>query len=154
MDWSIRLVFRGKSRGFSLVEMLVVVGILALLIAVAEPLYHLFEVQNDLQLAATTYSQALDRAQLLSQAVSDDSGWGVLIATSTITVFQGTTYASRNSAYDEQYPFSTSFSVSGLTEVDFAKFTGLPNTSGTTTITTSGFPSKSIVINAKGTATY
>jgi hypothetical protein len=101
------------------------------------------------------YAQALRRAEALSVAGRNDSPWGVAIATSSIVLFKGSSYASRDATYDDQYAGSLGFLVSGVTEVDFAKFTGLPNTTGTTTITDIlNTISRTVYINGKGTLTY
>jgi prepilin-type N-terminal cleavage/methylation domain-containing protein len=120
------------SKGFTLIEVLVVIGIIGLLIAAAGDLTKTFQVQNDIQVSANIYAQSLRRAELLSVAVSGDSPWGVMATTGAITLFKGSTFAGRISAFDEQYPLSNSITFSGVSEVDFAKFTGLPNVTGTT----------------------
>ncbi|HEV7449318.1 MAG TPA: type II secretion system protein [Candidatus Paceibacterota bacterium] len=143
------------NKGFTLIEVLVVIGIIGLLIAAAGDLTKTFQVQNDIQVSANIYAQALRRAGLLSQAVSGDSSWGVMATTGAITLFKGSTFASRASGFDEKYPLSGSITFSGVSEVDFTKFTGLPSATGTTTITASSATApKVIFINAKGTITY
>ena len=142
-------------KGFTLIELLVVVGIAALLIKVAIPSFDLLISQMGTADAATVYAQALRRGEALSVAGRNDSAWGVAIATSSVVLFKGTSYAARDATYDDQYAASISFTVSGVTEVDFAKFTGLPNTTGTTTITDIlGTVTRTVNINAKGMLTY
>jgi prepilin-type N-terminal cleavage/methylation domain-containing protein len=146
---------RSAFAGFTLVELLVVIGIMGLLLAAAGPLAHAFVIQNDIQDSSSVYAQTLRRAQSLAEASRGDSGWGVIIATSSVILFKGSSYAARDSSYDEPYPFTTALIITGISEVDFAKFTGLPNATGTTTINASGASaSKTVTINAKGTITY
>ena len=142
-------------RGFSLIELLIVVAIAALLVGIAIPSFDTLTSQIGAADAATVYAQALRRAEALSVSGRNDAGWGVEIATSSIILFKGSTYTARDTTYDDQYAASISFTVSGVTEVDFAKFTGLPNTSGTTTITDIlGTITRTVNINARGTITY
>ncbi|MEI7719739.1 MAG: prepilin-type N-terminal cleavage/methylation domain-containing protein [bacterium] len=142
-------------RGFTLIEILIVVAITAVLIKIALPSLDLLTSQTGATDAAVVYAQALRRAEALAVAGRNDSPWGVKIATSSILLFKGATYASRDIVYDDQYAASIVFIVSGVTEVDFAKFTGLPNTQGTATITDIlGTVTKTVTINAKGTVTY
>ncbi len=79
--------------GFTLVEMVVVLGIVSLLIALSVPAYTILRRQNDLELAMTTVAQALRQAQLHSQAGVNDGLWGVKMETGQVTVFQGDSYA-------------------------------------------------------------
>lgn len=146
---------RRAQRAFTLIEILVVVSIMGILIASVAELTGVFEAQNDIRISATTYAQAVRRAQILSQGMSKDSGWGVLIATSSVTLYEGSTYATRNTAFDEQYPFSTPLAIVGLSEIDFTKFTGLPSAYGTTTISAAGAASaKSVVVTSHGSVQY
>ncbi len=139
--------------GFTIIELLVVLAAMAALLGMAIPSLHLFLSQTGQQDATVAYAQALRRAQTLAQSGRGDSPWGVLIATSSATLFKGATYATRDSSYDEPFAFTFPLTVSGLTEVDFSKFGGT-TTGGTTTIAAYGAVSKTVGINAKGTLTY
>lgn len=141
-------------RGFTLVEILLALGILGLMLAVAQPSYSLFLATMGAQDAEAVYVQTLRRAQLLSEAGEGDSAWGVRISTSSILLYKGSSHASRDTAYDEAFTSATQFSVSGLTDVVFTKFTGFPNAAGTTTISTPGISPAYVAINAKGTISY
>ncbi|MEN9342033.1 MAG: hypothetical protein RIQ54_289 [Candidatus Parcubacteria bacterium] len=87
-------------RGFSLVEILLSLALLALVAGIGAPLFVSFQNRNDLDVASVTLVHAMRRAQLLARAVSQDSDWGVSIGTSTITLFQGSSYAARVVASD------------------------------------------------------
>jgi len=143
-----------KSAGYTIIELLIVFSILGLVIALSENSLHLFVSQIGIQDTSTSYVQSLRRARSLATTGRGDTSWGVRIATSTITVFKGASYAARDTAYDESFQTGVSYTVSGVSEVVFARFTGIPNTTGTTTITVSGTTPKDVHINAKGTVTY
>jgi len=72
----------------------------------------------------------------------------------TATLFRGTSFASRNTAYDEALSIPASVSSSGLTEVQFAKLTAAPNTTGSITLTSTTSDTKTITINSEGTIDY
>ncbi len=144
---------KGGGQGFTFIELLVVVAIITLLTAAAEPSYRTFVTQIETQNTSTVYVQMLRRAGALAQAGNGDSPWGVVLGTSSITLFKGTTFITRDSMYDETYIPNIRIAVSGLTEIDFATTTGLPNKFGTTTIS-SGPQTATITINAKGIVTY
>ncbi|MDO8517734.1 MAG: prepilin-type N-terminal cleavage/methylation domain-containing protein [bacterium] len=144
----------GGRQGFSLIEVLVVISIIGLFIGFSESSLHLFLSQMNARDTTSTYVQTLHRAQLLAQSGRGDAPWGVMATTNRIVLYKGASYATRDSAYDEQYTSTGAFGVSGLTEVTFAKLSGKPNTLGTTTILVDTVPTTTVYINAKGTINY
>lgn len=114
-------------------ELLLVIGILAILAGMTIPNYRNYHIRNDLDLAATQTEQMLRRAQFLSQSGEEDSVWGVHAGSGIL--FKGTSFASRDPVYDEKYPFSPTILVSGITEVTFSKIYGEPSATGIITFT-------------------
>lgn len=142
------------SNGFTLLEILLSVGLITILAGLSMPVAQRFQVQNDVLIASTTIAQNMRRAQIESQAVNGDSTWGIKIQSGSVVVFQGTNYASRVTTYDETFDLPTSITPTGLGEVVFAKMTGLPTTTGTVTLTDNAGVVKTIVINSMGNVTY
>lgn len=142
------------SRGFTLVEMLLSIGILAMLAGLSLPIYQSFYNRNELDITTTNLTSALRRAQTYARGGHGDSQWGVEIQSSAITLFRGSSFASRDTSYDEVSPISTGTSVSGLGEVLFAKLSGAPASTGSVTITNVNNESRTITINAKGMVSY
>lgn len=140
-------------QGFTLIEILLSISLIAALAGVSTPIYRLLQVRNDLDITINSLAQTLRRAQILSSAVDGDTTWGVNIQNGSLTLFKGSSFTSRDSTYDETFNISSSISVSGLQEVVYAKFAGLPQSIGTTTLTTSS-DSRSITINTKGTLSF
>jgi len=143
-----------QTRGFTLIEILIVLSVLGLLVTLTENALRSSVSQIGLQNTATTYTQTLRRAQALSIAGRGDSAWGVRIATTSITLFKGATFASRDTAYDEEYKPGVSYTVSGVSDISFLKLSGLPSTIGTTTINVPQGSGRSVYINDKGAITY
>ncbi len=144
-----------KYTGFTLVEMILVLAILFILFSLTSPFYQRYQNKNDLNLAAVSTAQNLRRAQILAQAVDANNSWGVYLQSNSITLFRGPSYASRDSAFDEVINIASSISFSGLSEIIFTKFTGLPTSVGTITLTNINTNDiKSITINDKGTLEY
>ena len=139
-----------NNRGFTLLELLLSVAIVALLAGLSLPVYRTLMQKNDLDIATTTIAQSLRRAQILSQAVDGDTTWGVNAQSNNIVIFKGTSYATRDATFDETFDVPTTIGISGSTEIVFAKFTGLPQTTGTINLSTAN-DSRSVTINAKGT---
>ena len=139
-----------NNRGFTLLELLLSVAIVALLAGLSLPVYRTLRQKNDLDIATTTIAQSLRRAQILSQAVDGDTTWGVNAQSNNIVIFKGTSYATRDATFDETFDVPTTIGISGSTEIVFAKFTSLPQTTGTINLSTSN-DSRSVTINEKGT---
>ena len=100
--------------------------------------------------ATVSIVETLSRAQILSQAVDDDISWGVYITSGSVILFKGVNYASRDITYDEIFEIPTNIVLSGLSEIVFAKFLGLPQTFGTIILTSNTNETRNIVVNSKG----
>jgi len=145
---------RNKQPGFTLLEILLSIAIIAIIAGIGIPIYQSFQVRNDIDIAAAAYVQNLHRAQALSQAVDGDTSWGVYAVSGSITLFKGTSYAARDITYDEIFNVSNSIVLSGISEIVFSKFTGLPQTTGTIILTSINNENRNITINAKGMVNY
>lgn len=141
-------------RGFTLLEVLLVIATIAVLAAISVPVYSNLQVRNDLDVVTNTSLQTLRRAQTLSQAVDGDSTWGVKLQQADITLFKGTSYSDRDTNFDEAYSLSGNVTPSGISELVFAKLSGNPTTTGTITLTSSNNEIQNITINSKGFLDY
>jgi Tfp pilus assembly protein FimT len=136
-------------RGFTIAEVLIVVGLIGLVVSVSMPMYNRYIARNSMEIARQNVAQGLERAKFLAQTGMNDSAWGF----STIAIpgrgvlFMGDSFATRNPAFDELYSIPESITVDGLTEVVFEKVTGLPSVTGTITITTEYNEETSITVN-------
>ena len=140
-------------RGATLIEVLLSVALIAALALISAPLYQPLQTRNDLEIAVTTVGQTLRRAQILSEAVDDDISWGVKIQSPGLTLFKGVSFALRDANFDEIFEFSSAVTASGIDEVVFSKFSGLPQAVGTITLSTAT-ESRILDINEKGTVSY
>lgn len=143
-----------NSNGFTLIEILLSLALLGIIGGMSVPLYQSFQNQNQLNVAATTMTQTLRRAQALSRANDGDSKWGVYVETGAITLFQGDDFSSRNTVFDEQFDIPESLSVSGGQEFVFAKVTGLPDMAGSVTIVGPADSERSVSVNDQGMVSY
>lgn len=145
---------RAAALGFTLVEMLLSVALIGLLVGISLPLYTTFVGRNDLDITAQQTASAIRRAQSFSRGVNADSQWGVHIASGNVVLFKGSTYAARDTAYDEVTPIPGSITPSGLDGVVFTRLTAIPNTTGTIVFTSNTNSSRTVTINAKGMVAY
>ena len=143
-----------NQQGFSLLEVLLSVAILAVLAGLSLPVYESFMRRNDLDLTAQQVASSLRRAQTFARANSYDSVWSVAVQSSNVTLFRGTNFAGRDQTYDESVAIPASVSVSGLNEVQFSKLTATPNTAGSITLTSTANATRTVTVNAKGMVEY
>lgn len=142
-----------STRGFTLIELLVVIAVMGLLIVFAEPTLHVFEGQMNLGDTTTAYAQMLRRAQTLALSGRGDSNWGVAISTTSVTLYKGASYTARDANYDEVYVPTLDITPTGLSEVNFARQSGIPSATGTTTLT-EDTSSTTVYVGTKGVITY
>ena len=131
------LVWGGPSRslmGFTLVELLVSITLLFLVVGVG------FWVVPELyrrQMASAerdTIIEVLRRARTKALTNVRQSDHGVRVNANEYALFEGSSYATRNTAYDESFLRTTGFTVGGLSEVVFRALDAYVATSGAVTI--------------------
>lgn len=143
-----------QQRGFTLIEVLLSVAIISVLAGLSLPVYQSFNNRNELDIATQSLANALRRAQLYSRGMQNDSQWGVEIQPDAATLFKGNVFASRDTAYDEPTVIPDSITVSGDSEILFAKLSGAPDAAASITLTSINNDTRTVTINAKGTVTY
>lgn len=143
-----------KQAGFTLIELLLSVTIIGILAGLSLPVYESFARRNDLEVTTQSVVAAVRRAEVYARSVRGDSVWGVAFQSTGVTLYKGSTYASRDTSFDEIVEMPGSISVSGLSEVQFAKMSGSPSTSGTVTFTSTTNDTRVITLNAKGMVSY
>lgn len=140
-------------KGFTLVEVIISFGIVAVIAGMSAPVYKIMQQKNDLATAEFAVASTLRRAQLLAQAAKGDSDWGVHIENYQITVFKGQDYSSRDVNSDEVFSISPHISTSGLTDIIFNQLTGFPELTGLITLSAPD-DSRNITINERGSIEY
>lgn len=152
MDLQIKSISK-YCRGFTLLEIIVVMGIFGLLATISTSVYSSFKAHENLEISAVTVVEAIRYAQLNSQVGKGDSSWGVKISSDSISIFEGSSYVSRENSSDQSLDFTGGVLASGLSEIVFNKVTGSTIDTGTIVLTNS-YGDKNITINEKGTLTY
>lgn len=141
-------------RGFTLIEVLLSVAIISILVGIAMPVYSGFAQRNELDTTTQTLGQALRRAETYARSGKSDGPWGVAVSTSTFTVFQGATYASRNTALDEAVTVPGSITLAGTSEIIFARLSGIPASTASITLNSNTNTTRGVSVNAKGMVSY
>jgi prepilin-type N-terminal cleavage/methylation domain-containing protein len=140
-------------RGFSLIEILVVIGIMAIILLASLSGFSSLRTSGQSRHDALIYIDALREAESRARNMEYDTDWGVKITGGNTIVFSGTTYAGRVLGRDHIYDSSDTLTISGPTEISFAKFTVTPSTSGTTTFQNS-YGSSTVNVSANGLISY
>lgn len=141
-------------KGFTLIEIILSLATITVIAGISLPIYESFQVRSDLDIATVTIVQSIRQAQILAQASDRDTSWGIHVQNGSITLFKGTGYATRDTSFDELFDMPTSITASGMTEIVCVKFSGLPQTIGTLTLTSNTNETRTITINAQGMVSY
>lgn len=142
------LASRGKNSGFTIFELLIVFGVLAVIFSLGIPVSYNFYLDYQLNSQRDTLISALRQARNLSLVNYNESDHGVEIAGSQITVFQGASYAARIQTQDKNYPRDSGITISGATELIF---TALSGASASTTYTVDDTrKTRTVYVNPEG----
>lgn len=135
-----------NSNGLTLIELLLVVTIMLTLGVMSISFYSRFLTQNAIDNNTTQLAGSFRKAQIYSMMGKQNGIWGVKYGSNKITL-----YLSGKPAFDENYSVNENITISGFSDISFARITGLPI--GTTPVTisiASGSNSKTITINSQG----
>lgn len=141
-------------KGFTIVEVLLSVVLLGMIAGLSIPFYRSYLDRNELDQTTMTLAQTMRRAQFMSIAQDGDSAWGVRVSSSSILLFKGASYATRDQNLDESTTLAPAISFSGLSEVVFQKGSGIPSTTGTSTFILNNSETRNVTINQKGMVSY
>jgi len=100
-------------------EIILVVAILGLILAISLPVGWNFYFDYQLNSERELLKSVLKQAENLSFINHNESRHGVYINSDNFILFEGNTFASRNSAEDRFFARTKSISVSGPTEIVF-----------------------------------
>lgn len=142
-----------KNNGFSLVEIVLVLGIMTFLISISDSLYTKVKSSNNLKIGTDNLVETIRYAENSSHLGKGNDNWGVKIFSSNVVIFKGVNYISRDTSFDLSLNFPSGVKASGNDEFIFNKLTGWPTNTGTIILTNNSGVTN-ISINEKGTITY
>jgi prepilin-type N-terminal cleavage/methylation domain-containing protein len=126
-------------RGFTLIEMLIVITIMGILVVSVLTIFTKINSSQAIDKDAQLLVETLRQAQSQTLSSQNASQYGVHIATTSVTLFTGTTYSSSDTS-NKSFLFNTRDIVStisligGSTNVVFKRLTGETDQSGTITL--------------------
>jgi len=137
--------------GFTLVEVMLVMGVLGIITGLAIPFYQSFQISSALDNAGQEITQALRTTQSRAMSSRGLSSQGVHFDLNKFIIFQGDIY---NPADPDNEIFEVANTVditsSGSSDIVFSVGEGLPDSQPVITITSSNNESHSISINNLG----
>jgi prepilin-type N-terminal cleavage/methylation domain-containing protein len=136
-------------KGFTLLEILLVIAMITIIVGIFSPVFTRLFYRNTLDLAAEDIKTDLYRAKTLARSSENNSNWGVYLTNSSSIIFSGSSYAARNTVFDEIQGLKGELIISGLNEIVFQKNNGQTLNSGTINLTLKG-DTKNIIINPYG----
>lgn len=137
-------------KGFTLIELILVLAIMLTISVMAPTFYSRFLLQNAVANTTDQMVGSLRKAQIYSMVGKQNSAWSLNYSSNTITVYKGTDFATRNIAFDEKFSVNSNVSVSGMTDINFTRLTGVPTPSTSTITISSGTNSDIITVNSQG----
>ncbi len=151
---------RRRRTGFTIVELLIVIGIIAVLAAAASPIYGNLQISAQLNENISQIIQTTRIAREYSVARLNNASHGVYFeinagADDRFILYQGDSYAARDADYDRAVSLDSALSLSAAiagNEVNFSKGLGLPNATGTVAVTHDTKGSRIMLVNDFGMA--
>lgn len=134
------------NHGITYVEILLIVGLIAILSSASTPFYSNFILKNNTSTATATVVNTLRKAQSYSMNQKNGSVWGVCLTGGNIRLFAGTCVSP---VIGEDTSIPAWITVSGLTEITFSKLRGEPSSSLNITVS-SDLKTNTIVLNPAG----
>jgi len=137
-------------KSFTLLEILIIIGIIAILISLTLPLSLDFYRSQQLETHSQGIIQTLRQAQLKAMAQEADSSFGVYLTDESYILFKGNSYFTRDPQYDEIFDLPIVINVGGLSEILFSKLSGSPSVTGSIIIGSGEGEQRIITINQAG----
>jgi prepilin-type N-terminal cleavage/methylation domain-containing protein len=134
-----------SNKGFTLVELILVVAIISLLAASSAPFISRFTTVNSLEVAVDNTVGSLRKAQAYAMDGKNDTTWGVCVNSSNIRLYRGTC---ASPTYNEDFGMN-GVTITGFTQVTFSSDRGEPSSAITITLTNS-VGSRTVSMNAAG----
>jgi prepilin-type N-terminal cleavage/methylation domain-containing protein len=142
-----------RNKGYTLIELLLAISLVLIIAGFSIPVTNSYLRQNELNIAFRVIASSIRKANIYSTTGFHDSVWGFRIGQGNITVFNGNTYATRNSQFDEISSIPSAVNISGINESFFAKVTGVPAITGNITLN-NPTGNRVITLNSRGFITY
>lgn len=110
--------------GFSLIELILVIGLLMIIMVTATVFNSRWYLQNNLDSAKNILISSIRKAQSYSISKKNGLTWGVCLTGQTIRMFGG---SCASPTIKDDYNLPANINISGLSNITFSPFRGEPN---------------------------
>ena len=147
------IILKRSREGFTFIEVTIAMAIMVSLIGIGLPAGWGFYQTYQFNAEVNVLASLLEQARSAAMANRNESSHGVYLGAAAFILFQGSTYATRNTALDRSFPRNSIIAIAGPTELTFTPLSGQPSAS-TTYAFTAGQKAWSININSQGAISY
>lgn len=142
-----------KLRAFTFIELMIVIAIVSIIATFGVVSFSKLFLQTEVISGVDVSTEALRKARYYALLNRYNSSWGVhKNSNNSMTIFAGNSYASRTTAYDETLNINSNITITGFSDIVFARLTGIPSTTAPYTITSTGY-SRQIILSNLGAIT-
>ncbi len=113
-----------RNNGFSLVELMLAIGVLMIVAVTATTINSRWFLQNNVEAAKNMTISSLQKAQSYAISKKNNLSWGVCLTGTTIRMFGG---SCASPTIKDDYQLPVGVGISGLTTVIFSNLRGEPN---------------------------
>lgn len=152
----IQSVIASNNKGYTIVELLVVIAIMGLVLGIVVKSFSSFKNNQALQRDTELIVEVLNQARNQTISSKNLSQYGVHFASSTVTVFSGTSYSS-GASDNQNYSLNSSDTVLSLSltgasvDIIFSRLSGEALQTGTVTVFSPGLSqTKTVTIYSTG----
>lgn len=147
-----------QQKGFSLIELLIVMGIMVIIVPSIMPIYSGLQVSSQLNENISQTIQALRLAREYSRAGLNGSAYGVYFEINSETrdkyiLYKGDSYAIRDVDFDRVTIMDDTITLSTTlqeNDINFSKWTGKPNTDGQVIFLSDNSNEEIVSVNSEG----
>jgi type II secretory pathway pseudopilin PulG len=120
-----------NKRAFTIIELIVSMGIMMLIVVAASTMTSRWYLQNNVEATKNMLVSSIQKAQNYAMSKNDDLTWGVCLSGNTIRLFGGSCALP---TIKDDYEVPDSVTISGLSTVTFSNFRGEPDSAQSITM--------------------
>lgn len=158
MDKAILKLFKSQSQGFSLIELLIVMGIMVIIVPAITPIYSGLQVSSQLNENLSQAIQVLRLAREYSRSGYSGSAYGVYfeinpLAPDKYILYKGDSYAARDQDFDRITILPETITLNSTlvgNDINFALGSGVPSEEGSLNFLSDNSFERVVVVNREG----
>ncbi len=135
--------------GYTFIELLLVIGLVAILAASATPFFSNFLLRNNYETTADALVSTLRKAQSYSLQNKNNAVWGACLSSGKIRLYRGTC---ASPTFSEDFSVPSTITITGFTDTAFSRPRGEPSGSLAISVT-SAIGAKTVTVSAAGMIT-